>query len=912
MGSSMLVTLTFRATDGIAVVDKDIVFNLLNADTAAPTVPSNLAASAVGAERVTLTWSASSDAAVGNARTSGLAGYRVYRDGVLLTTLGLVTSYDDTTVAANVEYVYTVASIDAAGNLSAQSAAASAMTQVAGWTIPEDVYVVPGEFQPLTAGQSYDVSQHVFTAGLGTPSYTVDSQERNDTPGAYGFTVGAGGVIAVPDTLPVPPSVDYYDVTVDLQLPTVAGDLPTFGILSGGSNVPWTFGHLFKKGDVPTGQHLAASATQGGLAAFQAEVRNRWPDGSVKFAVLSGIGATQIQLSGSTTDTMTGTPVAEPNADVSVTLTGDGAGTYTLTDARANGLLAWNRAVPHKIRQTLGPVMSEFHYYVPTADVAIGLFFYVRAYVGGTYEIEMAVENGYYSTTETTTDKFYTIAVSVNGTQRWSKDLTGTTPVAPGFESPHFRNSRYAMRWWSNPALAETEPQHDVAYLKSTRLVPNFMEYQPSEARLDGLYTGYAPWQFRAAGDGSYINFIQSYQGGTGWNGTLDVLGRWGSLYCTSGDVRAYRATIAHGYTRGTWQVHGREIGTGLPVNMVDNPNARWSSGGTVGMAPVGLSNLTPCSADTSHVPESGFFAYWLTGRHYFLEEHQFWTTFAWMTVTSNNYWWQGTNGLYRYPTNTTRATAWTMRNLGAMLAIMPDNDATGMRAHFIAYHEWLYPLFNSIFRVGGTVSYGRTANRPFGNSLGIMYWGEGYPETRPWMQDFVVSQTSWVADLELPISAAAQSALEEFRNFMCLQAIGRCGINPGEWHYTYAARYGGPSAYCVYEVANATRNSSNLWSTWGEVWNHTLTISGGGTEQPLPVSFPPATLGQTLQGGNIDNGLITTSYYGYLAESLALAVEHGIAGAAEAHQRITTAPNYIALEPDFGDEPESGRRPRA
>ena len=86
-------------------------------DTAAPSVPTGLTASTVSATQVTLSWSASTD-------TGGadVAGYRVFRDGSLLTpTIVATTGYVDATVASTTTYGYTVRAYDNAGNASADS-----------------------------------------------------------------------------------------------------------------------------------------------------------------------------------------------------------------------------------------------------------------------------------------------------------------------------------------------------------------------------------------------------------------------------------------------------------------------------------------------------------------------------------------------------------------------------------------------------------------------------------------------------------------------------------------------------------------------------------------------------------------------------------------------------------------------
>jgi YD repeat-containing protein len=91
-------------------------------DTIAPAVPTGLSASAASSTQVNLSWNAVSDTG-----GSGLAGYRVYRNGVHITNRS-VTNYSDTSVTASTAYSYTVAGYDNAGNTSAQSSAANVTT----------------------------------------------------------------------------------------------------------------------------------------------------------------------------------------------------------------------------------------------------------------------------------------------------------------------------------------------------------------------------------------------------------------------------------------------------------------------------------------------------------------------------------------------------------------------------------------------------------------------------------------------------------------------------------------------------------------------------------------------------------------------------------------------------------------
>ena len=57
-----------------------------------------------------------------------VTGYRVYRNGVFLVAVGNVTTYQSTGLTASTTYSYNVDAIDAAGNASGISTAASATT----------------------------------------------------------------------------------------------------------------------------------------------------------------------------------------------------------------------------------------------------------------------------------------------------------------------------------------------------------------------------------------------------------------------------------------------------------------------------------------------------------------------------------------------------------------------------------------------------------------------------------------------------------------------------------------------------------------------------------------------------------------------------------------------------------------
>jgi chitodextrinase len=93
-------------------------------DTTAPSTPANLAVTGTTASSASLSWSPSTD-------NVGVAGYRVYRNGVQVGTAS-GTTFTDSGLSASTRYTYTVAAYDAAGNVSAQSSGVPATTTSSG------------------------------------------------------------------------------------------------------------------------------------------------------------------------------------------------------------------------------------------------------------------------------------------------------------------------------------------------------------------------------------------------------------------------------------------------------------------------------------------------------------------------------------------------------------------------------------------------------------------------------------------------------------------------------------------------------------------------------------------------------------------------------------------------------------
>ena len=89
--------------------------------------PTGVTATTISSTQIYVAWAAA-------AGSSGVTGYRVYRDGTQIATVAAA-AYSDTNLAPSTTYSYTVAAVDGAGNVSSQSAAAAAKTLAATVTL---------------------------------------------------------------------------------------------------------------------------------------------------------------------------------------------------------------------------------------------------------------------------------------------------------------------------------------------------------------------------------------------------------------------------------------------------------------------------------------------------------------------------------------------------------------------------------------------------------------------------------------------------------------------------------------------------------------------------------------------------------------------------------------------------------
>lgn len=637
------------------------------------------------------------------------------------------------------------------------------------------------------------------------------------------------------------------------------------------SRAPYTLGYAFQQGDVPKGSSVSAD-----IGSLQVIPKNAWPDGSLKFAVLSGI----IDLAANTPKTVTLSRIATP-------VTGTPLDTLRLrftnivaevgTDAFGNARWSgadWESPFASWVS---GPIMSSWIYRKPIgSDKHLVAWLEVRLFNNGMVEVLPWIENGYLRVAAPT-NKLARYTFTLGKTQRFSAiiDLKHhqRTPLISGS----------ALSYWLN-GDANVVPAHNKAYLQATELVPSYLAKVANTAfAATSLVSAYQPLQ---AGN---FRYDQDNMASSGYQDPIGLLPQHDVLYLTSDAPEAYAAVVRNGFSAGRYGIHYRDETTNRPLrfssyptlNIGNNQGFKDNGGSTTGQYTPAPTGGNPPGWDVAHSPSVGYMAYLVTGRWYFMEEVQFAATANYLGNGDNTALRTGSKGLVQTAAGAwqTRSAAWDWRAKVQALSVTPDND-TLLRSEFIASVEANIEHFHG--------RYVAQKNNPYG-------WirpGESYDGTlrpgAPWQQDFVTAAFGYAVSLGLPVSSTASDKLAAFFQWKARSAVMRLGTKDGFW-YVNGAPYEvsiSPAAVPNYE------NGTGPWyASDAEVY-------------AASYAKVPAWLGKTegVLAGEFMPG--ADAMWGNLMPAIAYAVRHGVPGAQEAYTRLVSASNWGALREAFNTRP--------
>ncbi|KPF45628.1 hypothetical protein D621_17765 [beta proteobacterium AAP51] len=605
---------------------------------------------------------------------------------------------------------------------------------------------------------------------------------------------------------------------------------------------------------------------------MQVNPRNFWPDGSLKFAILSGNADLQAGVSRA--------------VNLRRGSSGPGGAALNLTGLKSTGITAqvacggfgtvnwagndWD--TPFQTWAT-GPLMSSWVYRKPVgSDAHLVAWLEVRLFTNGQVEVLPWVENGYVNVAGPS-NKNATYTFTLGGTQRFSAAIDlkhhQRTPLISGT----------ALSYWlaNDPGV---NLRHDVLYLQTSELVPSYRASVPSNA----VAVTRLPATFTPLQQGSFIYGNDNMQSG-GYQEPIGLLPEHDVLYLTANGGTEYAAVVRNGYSAGRYGIHYRDEATNRMLRFSQTPSR--NIGDSQGFRDNGNGPPTPTPTggnppiwDVSHSPSVGYLAYLLTGRFYFMEEAQFAACTNFLGHSRDSWGRNGTQGLVQTAVGAwqTRAMGWQWRTLVQALTVTPDDDTT-TRTEFQASIE------NSINALHAT--YVAQANNPYGMVLPGEVGDNGtLNDIKVWQQDFVTGAFGYSLALDMPISAAAKTKLAEFFRWKARSVIFRLGP-AGDFWYVNANRYSlkfGGAAY----GASAFLTGSGQWpSSPSVIYANTIASIDSG-------NFLSTTEGQLAQ--EFDANAAARGQWGTLQMAIAYAVRHGVSGALEGYNRMISASNWNTM----------------
>ncbi len=553
-----------------------------------------------------------------------------------------------------------------------------------------------------------------------------------------------------------------------------------------------TFGEVVPQGLAPSGLQIGSLPTQ-------TDVKTRWPDGSIRFAVVTAAISTAGNYAVSAAPASSGS-FAPPVPSAAVILTIAGV-SYTATLPAAVATDAWlHGPLVREARSVITPVAST-----GTAHPFLRVNFDTRIYNDGKARVDVSVENLLDKTGATTVT--YDATITIGGQAVFVK--TGVQ---------HF----YLTRWRKvfeagTTPLARVTP--DLGPFNVAKALPPYLSLvsnvvnTPSGSNYDILKPGALLMNMPAHGG----------------RPELAPYPDWTARYLVHRDPVQRSFVLANGDLSGSWPVHVREaetstsgVGTERMVSL-DNRSTIWYDSRAQGSgldyvkgSPMPIreyGSLTPGPGqsplipDTAHQPSIAYVPYLLTGDRYYAEEMAFWANYSMMrTYPQNGV--RGSQGILAY--NEVRGFGWALRNMVDAAAYYPD--ASPVRAYLsqkvISNLQWLDTYANA-----------QGASNPF-KILWLNKRPEGAQYISMWEQNYLAHAIDRANRQGFPGGTAHRDAIAKFQLTLFTS-------DP-----EYPRAQGAP-----YVVAVGTPSGSSFiyYTSMSQIWNATR-----GQERPFAGYYGP------------------------------------------------------------------------
>jgi len=528
--------------------------------------------------------------------------------------------------------------------------------------------------------------------------------------------------------------------------------IATVGLTAGWA----TFGEAVPQGKAVAGLQIGSLPTQ-------TDVKNRWPDGSIKFAIVtanvSGAGSYVI-----TAATASGGSFTPTVATATVTLTIGGTAYVAALPGSPSGDVWLDGPLVREWRTVVAPVANG----APHSFLRV--IFDTRIFNDGKAHIGVTVENVLNQSDATTTT--YDVSIVVKGDTKFQQANV-----------EHY----YLTRWRNSfdldaPASIVTP---DLTPFNLSRAIPPINPVVAFDTRVDLPDNNFGILQSGA---------LDRVMGAHGGRAELGPLPDWTARYLLTKNPTQGAFVMANGDLAGSWPIHVREPDNAVPSGLgtehlmsVDEEPDVWLFGGGTGIkgSPMPMPEYgsgipgpgqSPLGPSNAHVPDLAFVPYLLTGDRYYAEEMAFWANHG-MLATSGH----GAAGLLAG--NEVRGVGWVLRNMAEAAAYYPD--ASPVKAYLqekvVNNLNWLNNLANSF----------KTPDNP----LWIVYAWTKYdrPEGPEYFANWENNFAAYAIDRAIKLGFATDNAYRDAANDLQLKFFTSEPDYPRFEGAPYAIPYGAP-----------------------------------------------------------------------------------------------------------------------
>jgi hypothetical protein len=289
------------------------------------------------------------------------------------------------------------------------------------------------------------------------------------------------------------------------------------------------------------------------------------------------------------------------------------------------------------------------------------------------------------------------------------------SPVQVFTQNPvlHSARSRWTREFWIGAPLPKVDINHNLDYLKETGLIPNYKHYEAAEVALSATSEWTQPALYAAG----------SWQKGMGTTGGRQDIGpypAWTARWLYTGDHRERDRAFGLADLAAAWPMHYREGTTGKffdRANQVDAMGRVFSvharpglyiedgserpSGSDTFAIQTTTTNIQGWSADAAHQPDPFTAQYMLSGDYWYLEQMYFWASWSTIRVSPGG---RGRNRGGLPIGGPVRALAWVFRNRARVASLAPDGSPE--KAYFELLTEDAIAQWEGFINLGSDSSY--------------------------------------------------------------------------------------------------------------------------------------------------------------------------------------------------------------